>query len=79
MTYITIDDKNRLDALRRKAARRGLRLTTTTRWRYHTIDNYGGAMLIDSYSNIVVYGDRYSLDLNDIEDVLKNYDLVSES
>jgi hypothetical protein len=55
---IVIADRNRLDNLRKNANRRGYRLSKA-RWHYHTIDNYGGVMIVDNYNNVVVAGDRY--------------------
>lgn len=70
--YITIkdSDENRLRGLRRRAEQVGLRVSRSRRWRYQTIDNYGGVALIDTYSNTVVAGDRFSLDLDDAEDFI---------
>ena len=67
MKYIAIDDKHRLDNLRKKATRRGLRLSKST-WRHHTLDNWGGVMIV--HNGIVVDGDRYSLTLDAAEDFI---------
>lgn len=71
--YIVIEDKSRLDVLRRRAARLGLRLSTS-RWRYHTKDNYGGAMLFQR--DWVRAGERYSLTLDEVAKHLGNLDGV---
>jgi hypothetical protein len=76
MPDIVIEDKNRLDSLRRKAARRGYRLSTS-RWRYYTVDNYGGVMLIKNYNNIVEWGDRFSLTLDEVDEFLNRLELES--
>jgi hypothetical protein len=63
---IVLADRHRLDNLRKKAGRRGYRLSKA-RWHYHTIDNYGGVMIVDNYNNVVVAGDRYSLTLDEAD------------
>lgn len=56
-------DKNRLEPLRSRARRNGLRLSKSRR--SIGLDNFGGLMLIDNRSNTVVAGSRYDLDLKD--------------
>ena len=66
MKEIVLADRHRLDNLRKKAGRRGYRLSKA-RWHYHTIDNYGGVMIVDNYNNVVMAGDRYSLTLDEAD------------
>jgi hypothetical protein len=66
MKEIVITDRHRLGNLRKKANRRGYRLSKT-RWHYHTIDNYGGVIIVDNYNNVIVAGDRYSLTLDEAD------------
>ena len=53
---------------RRIAAKTGLR-ATKSRWHRGTIDNYGGFMLVDAYTNIVLSGDRYDLSPADVIEI----------
>ena len=69
MRYIDVDDKGRLDVLRRRAKRMGYRIAKS-RWRHHTIDNWGGLMIIENYQNLVVAGDRFSLTVDAAEEWL---------
>ena len=46
--------------LRRLARRHGLAVQRT-RWRYDSIDNFGGYRLIDVHHNAVVDGSRFDL------------------
>jgi hypothetical protein len=50
-----------LDAHARRAAQRVGLVARKSRWRAGSIDNYGGFMLVDPYSNVVVDGGRYDL------------------
>jgi hypothetical protein len=50
-----------LDARARRAALRAGLVARKSRWRRDTIDNYGGFVLIEPYTNVVVDGSRYDL------------------
>ena len=45
----------------RRAAKRAGLVARKSRWRKDSIDNKGGFMLVDPYTNTVVYGDRFDL------------------
>jgi hypothetical protein len=72
MRCVSIDDKSRLDTLRRRAKRIGLRLEKSRQRTLH-LNNRGGLMLIDNYSNIARAGWDYDLDLDDAEYWIKHY------
>ena len=50
-----------LDARARRAARRVGLVARKSRWRADTIDNVGGYMLIDPYTNIPLDGFKFDL------------------
>jgi hypothetical protein len=50
-----------LDARARRAAQRVGLVARKSRWRANSIDNFGGFMLVDPYSNLVVDGSRFDL------------------
>ena len=66
MRYVQIEDKSRLDTLRRRAKRVGMRLVKSRQRSTH-LNNRGGLMLIDSYFNTVEAGVDYDLDLDAAE------------
>jgi hypothetical protein len=66
MRYIHINDKSRLNSLRRHAHRNGMRLEKSRQRSFHS-NNRGGLMLIDNYFNIVRAGVDYDLDLETAE------------
>lgn len=66
MRYIHIDDKSRLNTLRRYAHRNGMRLEKSRQRTLH-LNNRGGLMLIDNYFNVVRAGVDYDLDLETAE------------
>ena len=37
-----------------------------------SIDNFGGYMIADLYTNAVIAGSRYELDLDDVEEFVRN-------
>ncbi len=51
--------------LRRKAKASGLELRRS-RWRLDTIDNFGGYMLVDPWTNCLVDGERFNLGTADV-------------
>lgn len=55
-----------LDSRARRAARRVGLVAHKSRWRHDSVDNYGGFMLVDAYSNAVVHGTRYDLSADDV-------------
>ncbi len=65
--------KVRENYLRRKAARLGLSLKKSRAKKIH-IDNFGGYMIIDPYTNAVVQGSRFELDLEDVAEFLDEYE-----
>jgi hypothetical protein len=50
-----------LDARARRAAKGAGLVARKSRWRANSIDNHGGFMLVDPYSNVIVDGSRYDL------------------
>lgn len=55
-----------LDARVRRAARRIGLVARKSRWRAGTIDNHGGFMLIDPFTNFPVAGGRWGLSPEDV-------------
>jgi hypothetical protein len=41
-------------------------MASKSRCRFHHLDNYGGFMLVDPYSNAVVAGERFELSAEDV-------------
>jgi hypothetical protein len=58
-----------LEARARRAARRVGLVARKSRWRLHSIDNFGGFTIIDPSRNIVVDGARYDLSAEDVIDL----------
>jgi hypothetical protein len=50
-----------LEARARRAAKRAGLIVRKSRWRAGSVDNFGGFMLIDPYTNCVVEGSRFDL------------------
>ncbi len=65
--------KVRENAARRWAKRHGLILRKSRAQRL-SLDNLGGYMLVDDERNLAVAGERYNLDLDDVETILREYD-----
>jgi hypothetical protein len=63
-----------LDARARRAAQRVGLVPRKSRWRANSIDNYGGFMLVDPYSNVVVDGSRYDLSAEYVIDYCQSED-----
>lgn len=63
------NEKVRENRLRRWAKRLGLDVCKS-RVRVTHLDDYGGYMLVDSWSNYIVEGEKFSLDLDDVEQML---------
>lgn len=58
--------ENALEHRARRAARRVGLLAQKSRWRVGTIDNHGGFVLIDPYTNAVVDGSRFDLSAEEV-------------
>lgn len=63
------DERAREARARRKARAQGLVLRKS-RIRNRNVDNWGGYMLVDAQGNYVVRGERWNLDLDDVEKFL---------
>ena len=57
----TESSKLALDARARRAAKKVGLLARKSRWRVGTVDNRGGFMLLDPYTNGIVGGSRFDL------------------
>jgi len=55
-----------LESRARRAARKVDLIAKKSRWRANSIDNLGGFMLIDPYTNGVVAGARFDLTAEDV-------------
>jgi hypothetical protein len=55
-----------LEARARRAARRVGLVARKSRWRAHTIDNFGGFAIIDPRFNAIVTGSRFDLSAEDV-------------
>jgi hypothetical protein len=55
--------------LRRLANRNGY-VVRKSRWRYDSIDNHGGYMLVDQSTNFAVAGSRYDLTGADVAEAI---------
>ena len=60
-------NRSALEARARRAARRIDHIATKSR-RTESLDNFGGFMLVDLYTNCVVAGIRYELSAEDVLD-----------
>jgi hypothetical protein len=58
-----------LDARARRAAKRAGLLAKKGRSRIGTVDNFGGFMLLNPYSNFVVAGARFELSAQDVIEI----------
>ena len=63
-------DKNRDARLRRLANRHGLALRKSRLRGTPHADDFGGYRIIDPYRNAIVRGERFDLDLDDVEEYL---------
>jgi hypothetical protein len=63
-----ITSTNAIEQRARRAAKRIGLIAKKSRWRAGSIDNRGGFMLIDPYTNGVVSGSRFDLSPEDILD-----------
>ena len=63
-----ITSNNAIEQRARRAAKRIGLIAKKSRWRAGSIDNRGGFMLIEPYSNGVVSGSRFDLSAEDILD-----------
>lgn len=63
--------KRREDRLRRLADREGFTLHKS-RARTWTINNQCGYMIVDKWRNVIVAGERFDLDLDDVEAILRD-------
>jgi hypothetical protein len=64
-------EKAREQRVRNAVERQGyvLRKDRARSW---NVDHYGGFMIIDPYLNAVIAGERFDLDLDDVENWLKS-------
>ena len=67
-------DAAREQRLRRHADRHDLVLRKSRIRGRTTVDDFGGYMLVDARSNVVVCGLRWDLDLDDVEEWLRHLD-----
>jgi hypothetical protein len=58
-----------LEARARRAAHRAGLMAKKSRWRSDTVDNHGGFMLVDPYTNCVVEGARFQLSSEDVIEI----------
>jgi hypothetical protein len=63
-----ITSNNAIEQRARRAAKRIKLIAKKSRWRAGSIDNRGGFMLIEPYSNGVVSGSRFDLSAQDVLD-----------
>ncbi len=71
------DDKARENYCRRWAKRLGLQIRKSRA--RESIDNYGGYMVIEIYKNIIMWGERFELDLDEVEKFLEDYEQKNSS
>ncbi len=66
-------EKVRENYLRRQAKRLGLilRKSRAKKWNY---DDQGGYMITDMYTNCVIGGAKYDLDIEQVEELLNDYE-----
>ena len=57
------------DSQTRRVAKRAGLIARKSRWRRDTVDNHGGYMLIEPYSNYVVAGSRFNLTASEVVDL----------
>jgi hypothetical protein len=55
-----------LEARARRAAKRLDLIAKKTRWRAGSVDNYGGFMLVDLWTNAVVAGHRFDMSAEEV-------------
>ena len=60
--------KDALDARARRAAKKVGLFAKKSRWRAGTVDNLGGFVLMDPYSNAIVGGSRFDLSAETVID-----------
>lgn len=67
------EEKTRENYLRRQAKRLGLALkkSRAKKWNY---DNQGDYMLIDPYTNCVFDGAKFELSIDDVAEILNEYE-----
>lgn len=66
-----MNTRNQEFKIRRQLKKQGLSLVKS-RIRNKTFDNNGGYMIVDTKNNFVVSGQRFDLELNDVENYLLN-------
>jgi hypothetical protein len=66
-------EKVKENLLRRQAKRLGLDIKKS-RAKKWSIDNQGGYMITDPAMNAVIWGDRFQLDIEDVEKLLNDYE-----
>lgn len=61
LTSTDTEDSPAAEARARRAARRVGLIARKSRWRAGSVDNYGGFMLVDPFTNFVEAGARFDL------------------
>jgi hypothetical protein len=67
------DEKVRENYCRRWAKRLGLHLSKD-RARHWNLDHRGGYQIIEPYQNIIMWGERWELTLDDVERIFEEYE-----
>jgi hypothetical protein len=65
------------DSAARRAAKRVGLVARKSRWRRDSIDNDGGFMIVDPYTNFVVCGSRFDLTADDVAEYCRADDARS--
>jgi hypothetical protein len=70
---LTTHEKVRENYYRRRAKRLGLvlRKSKAKRW---SLTNQQGYMIVDEHRNLVIYGDRYDLNLDEVQEFLDRHE-----
>lgn len=55
--------------LRRRAAKLGWQIKKTRAG--HSFDNFGGYMITDAYTNVILWGSRFELELQDLYEIVE--------
>ena len=63
---MTSAEKTRENRLRRQAKRLGLEITKSRAREIH-VDDYGGYRIVELYRKALVHGQRFELDLDDVD------------
>jgi hypothetical protein len=60
------DLQSRLDGRARRAAKKIGLVARRSRWRAGSVDNWGGFVLIDPYTNFIVAGSRFDMSAEEV-------------